>query len=129
MGPGVRRDDSSHRHLAMADRRARGEAFGGVDDGVMQTIRRSDRQQFGRDCESAGRRMSLTRTKPKPYLGPSGRLLTRWGHRGPNLLYFGLKWHRPHPNRNCRVRRRNFIKAVAGSAVAWSHSALGQPRE
>ena len=27
------------------------------------------------------------------------------------------------------MRRRDFIKAVAGSAVAWPRSALGQPRE
>jgi hypothetical protein len=35
MGPGLRRDaEKSHRHLAMPHRRACGEAFGGVDDGV-----------------------------------------------------------------------------------------------
>jgi putative ABC transport system substrate-binding protein len=28
-----------------------------------------------------------------------------------------------------RVRRRDFIKAIVGSAVAWPRSALGQPRE
>ena len=27
------------------------------------------------------------------------------------------------------MRRRDFIKAIAGSAVAWPRSALGQPRE
>src|SRR5215813_12532351 len=36
MGPRIRGDDVGglHRHLAVQDRRAGGEAFGGVDDGV-----------------------------------------------------------------------------------------------
>jgi hypothetical protein len=34
----------------------------------MQTVRRGDRQQLGRDCDSAARRMSLTGVAPKPYV-------------------------------------------------------------
>src|ERR1700681_5102187 len=34
MGPCFRRDDKSYRHFPMPHRRAGGETFGGVDDGV-----------------------------------------------------------------------------------------------
>jgi hypothetical protein len=34
----------------------------------VRAVRRGDRQQLGRDCDSAARRMSLTGVAPKPYV-------------------------------------------------------------
>jgi hypothetical protein len=46
-----------------------------------------------------------------------------------NLLGFEPNWRRPKPWEEGYVRRRDFIKVVAGSAAGWSIAASAQQPE
>jgi len=47
---------------------------------------------------------------------------------GPNLITFE-NWRRPKPQRGGYVRRRDFIKVIAGSTVGWPLAAHAQQSE
>jgi putative tryptophan/tyrosine transport system substrate-binding protein len=52
--------------------------------------------------------------------------LTQSGHCGPNLIGFE-NWRRPNLTAEGYVRRREFIKVIAGSMVVWPLAARAQP--
>src|SRR5262249_6548488 len=53
--------------------------------------------------------------------------LTQSGHRRPSLIGFD-NWPRLNLTAEGCVRRRDFIKAIVGSAVAWPHLARAQQK-